>query len=470
MLPKIQPVIVCGGQGTRLWPISRQSLPKQFAILDGERSSFQDAVLRVENTSLFEEPIVIASAEHRFVVERQMSLIGRKGRILLEPEPRESGPAMLAGAVWASANANPESPLLFLAADHRIAPLSAFEETCKAGREAAAKGFIVMFGIKPDAPETRFGYIQPGEPISASARRIQAFVEKPDLETAKIYKERGYFWNSGNFLVRPDLLIEEYQRQEPDTVAAVRLAVERAAEDLGFIRLEAEAFAGAGRRSIDYAVMEHTARGAVVPASFAWSDLGTWDAYWQAGSADPSGNVFSSPAAAIDAEGCFTMSDGPLVALLGVRNLAVIATRDAVLVADRSRADDVKHLVADLRREGRPEAVSHLRSYRPWGWYQVLDAGPRFQVKRIVVYPGGRLSLQRHFHRAEHWVVVRGTALVTHGETQSLLRENESTYIPLGHVHRLENPGKIDLELIEVQSGSYLDEDDIVRLEDQYDR
>jgi mannose-1-phosphate guanylyltransferase/mannose-6-phosphate isomerase len=360
--------------------------------------------------------------------------------------------------------------LLFLAADHSISPTGAFEQTCRQGMEAAKAGNIVMFGIRPTAPETRYGYICSGEAIDASASRVGAFVEKPAIEQARAYIEQGYLWNSGNFLVDRAAFIKEYAAQAAETVEAVRTAVQRSTTDLGFYRLDAENFAKADKRSVDHAIMEHTGKGAVIAADFSWSDLGTWDAYWQTGAKDDAQNVFCSATEAVGAEGCFTQSEDALVTLVGVKDIAVVATRDAVLVADRARSEEVKPLVEQMKRANRPQAETHLRSYRPWGWYQVLDAGARFQVKRIVVYPSGRLSLQKHFHRAEHWVVVRGTALVTREDSQTLLHENESTFIPLGQVHRLENPGKIDLELIEVQSGSYLGEDDIVRFEDQYER
>ena len=468
-MDRIIPVIVCGGVGTRLWPVSRQTFPKQFAALDGDKSLLQDTVLRVANRELFDAPIIIGSAEHRFIIERQLGLLGCKATILLEPEPRDSGPAMLAGALWA-AHHNPQVPLLFLAADHRITPIEEFEAACRAGLETALDDRIVLFGITPTGPETRYGYIRQGTPINETTHRVRTFVEKPNLETARGYVNSGYLWYSGNFLARARVLIEDYEQRASATVAAVRMAVSTAKQDLAFMRLDADAFAAAKPESIDRAVMEHTSRGAVITAKFGWSDLGTWDACWRIGPQDAEHNVFASPTAAIDAQGCLTRSDEALITLIGVNNLAVIATRDAILVADRSRADEVKQLVAELRRSGRPQAVANHRSYRPWGWYQILDSGARFQVKRIVVYPSGQLSLQQHFHRAEHWIVVRGTARVTNGDSETLLRENESTYIPLGNVHRLENPGKIDLELIEVQSGSYLAEDDIVRLEDHYQR
>ncbi len=470
MSATITPVILCGGHGTRLWPISRRAFPKQFVVIDGDLSTFQQTALRVSGTSLFNAPIVIAANDHRFIAKRQLATINRDARILLEPEPRESGPALLAGAMLETLADNPDALMLFLAADHDIPDRSGFVQTCVEGLPAASSGHIVTFGIKVTAPETRYGYINPGEALDESARTVKAFIEKPDLERAALYRKQGYLWNSGNFLVRADVLIEEYEKRSPETVVAVKRAVQGATFDLGFTKLDPAAFGEAQKQSIDYAVMEHTKKAAVVTARFGWSDLGTWDAYWQHKPHDEQGNVFLSATEAVETTDCLTLSDEALISLVGVRDLVVVATRDAVLVANRHEADKVKTLVAQMKRANRPQADTHSRCDRPWGWYQTLDLGARFQVKRIVVYSGERLSLQKHFHRAEHWVVVSGTALVTNGETQMLLRENESTYITLGNVHRLENPGKIDLELIEVQSGSYLGEDDIVRLEDVYAR
>jgi mannose-1-phosphate guanylyltransferase/mannose-6-phosphate isomerase len=470
MSVKITPVILCGGQGTRLWPVSRRSFPKQFVKLQAETSSFQNAVTRVRNPALFAPPLIVAAHEHRFIVQQQLDQLGAPASVLLEPLPRDSGPAMLAAALHAEAGTGPGTPLLFLAADHDIAPVTAFEESCAAGLVSALAGNIVTFGVPPSEPSTRFGYIKPGAPIAGEVLAVEAFVEKPAAAIAAGYVASGYLWNSGNFLCRGDVLIGEFAAFAPDILASVQDAVQAASRDLDFMILDRRAFEATRAQSIDYAVMEKTARAAVVPVRFAWSDLGTWDGYWQASPKTEDGNVFSNGTVTVDSTGCYTYADGALVTLVGVHGLAVVATRDAVLVADRAQSDKVKELVTRLKSRNKPEAEQHLRSYRPWGWYEVLDTGSRFQVKRIVVTPGGRLSLQKHFHRAEHWVVVRGTALVTLEGEERLLHENQSTYIPPGGIHRLENPGRIDLELIEVQTGSYLGEDDIVRLEDVYSR
>jgi mannose-1-phosphate guanylyltransferase / mannose-6-phosphate isomerase len=465
----IVPVIVCGGQGTRLWPYSRKAFPKQFICFSGEHSTFQKTVLRVANSELFAPPLVVASHEHRFLVRKQLEGVGVEAVILLEPEPRDSGPAMLAAAVFQERAEN-NTAMLILAADHYVNNDEAFLGTCSRGVAAAQSGYIVTFGIPAKTAAIQYGYIEVGGSLDNGAYKVDRFVEKPDLSTARDYQQQGLLWNSGNFMVRPDILIEEYNRNSPNTVDFVRKAVTEAKNDLGFVVLDASAFAMAEKTSIDYAVMEKTDRAAVVKANFDWSDLGSWSAYWELNEKDEFRNAFASETEAIDSSGNFTLSEDVLVSLLGVKDLVVVATRDAILVADRARAEDVKVLVDKLRKGNRIQADEHIRCYRPWGWYQRLDSGPRFQVKRIVVYPGGRLSLQKHFHRAEHWIVVRGTALITNEDRQTLLGENESTFIPLGHVHRLENPGKIDLELIEVQSGSYLGEDDIERLEDIYAR
>jgi mannose-1-phosphate guanylyltransferase/mannose-6-phosphate isomerase len=360
--------------------------------------------------------------------------------------------------------------MLVMAADHVIRDVPAFLEAVRKARDAAADGHIMLFGIEPDRPATGYGYIRPGKAaIAEGCFKVEAFVEKPDLKTAKSYIDQGYLWNSGNFIFDPQVLLDEYRRFDPSTLEAAEAAVERATTDLGRIVLAADAFSACTPLSIDFAVMERSDRVGVVPVSMSWSDIGGWNAIWELKDKDSAGNAGPDSAVFQEARDNLVLSDG-LVCLVGVENLAVISAGDALLVFDRSKGDAVKELVARLKAEKRKEVTEHLRVFRPWGSYQSIDLGSRFQVKRIVVKPGGRLSLQKHFHRAEHWVVVRGTALVTVGERQKILRENESTYIPLGEVHRLENPGKIPLEIIEVQSGSYLGEDDIVRLEDVYNR
>jgi mannose-1-phosphate guanylyltransferase/mannose-6-phosphate isomerase len=466
---QICPVILCGGSGTRLWPASRESFPKQFAPLLGRRSTFQETLLRVAEGPQFARPLIVANRAHRFMAERQMAEIGVAGDMLLEPLARDSGPAILAASLHAAAS-DPGVVLLVLAADHMMTRPEAFRAAVAAGLEAAKAGHIVTFGVTPTHPATGYGYIEAGAPLAGEARQVARFVEKPDALAAMRYIADGYLWNSGNFLFAAATLIEEYGRVSPESLATIRAALAASTRDLGQTVLDEAAFAAAPRLSIDYAVMEKTARAAVVGGDFGWSDIGGWDALLAVTPQDESGNAANGDAIFADTSGSYVSSENQLVALLGVRDLVVAATRDAILVADKARAGEVKDLVATLKARGREEAVRHARVFRPWGWYQTLEMHGRFQVKRIVVYPGGRLSLQTHMHRAEHWVVVKGTARVTVGDQVSALTENQSTYIPLGAVHRLENPGRIDVEIIEVQTGSYLGEDDIVRIEDDYAR
>jgi mannose-1-phosphate guanylyltransferase / mannose-6-phosphate isomerase len=469
-LPPIVPLLLAGGTGTRLWPVSRDTMPKQFLPLVGNRSTYQDALARVKREDLFAPPIVMTSEDFRFFARGQAEDIGVDATIVLEPMRRESGPAIAAGAALALER-DPRAIVLALAADHVILDIDLFHTACLAGREAAAGGAIVTFGIHPTAPRTSYGYIRRGEALAtASIHKVDAFVEKPDAGKAAGYVRDGYLWNSGNFLFRADALLAELARFEPAMGDAVAAAVAKATRDLGFVRLDSAAFARAPQKSIDYAVMEKTDRAAVVEGRFRWSDIGSWDAVFDVTERDKAGNVLTGPVAAIDAQNCIVHTPERLAAVVGVKDLIVVTTPDAVLVLPRQRAEDVKKLVALLKEEGRPEACNHRRVYRPWGHYDSVDNGDRFQVKRIVVAPGGKLSLQRHLHRAEHWVVVRGTAEVTIADTVHILHENQSTYIPIGSVHRLANPGKIPLELIEVQTGSYLGEDDIIRLDDIYRR
>lgn len=465
----VRPVIMCGGSGTRLWPASREAFPKQFAPIIGPRSTFQETMLRVADPAIFGRPVVIASHAHRFMVERQLAEIGAEADILLEPAARDSGPAIIASSLFVEA-ATPGALVLVLAADHMVLRPEAFRAAVASGRAAAAEGAIVTFGIVPTSPATGYGYIEPGAAIDGAVRRVARFVEKPDAETALRYIQKGYVWNSGNFLFRPDVVIAEYAAREAGSVDAIRAALAKARTDLGVPILDETAFTAARKVSFDYAVMEHTARAAVVAGEFGWSDIGGWDALWAIAEQDAAGNVARGDAAFFATKNTYVSTEGQLVATLGVEDLVVVATRDAVLVADRGRAGEVKGVVEALKAQGRPEAINHARVFRPWGWYQTLELQDGFQVKRIVVYPGGKLSLQKHRFRAEHWVVVRGTARVTVGETVSDLEPNQSTYIPLGAVHRLENPGTADVEIIEVQTGTYLGEDDIIRLEDVYQR
>ena len=470
MTALIVPLIVCGGSGTRLWPASRSSRPKQFLPLLGSLSTFQETVRRVSDPSLFAAPIVVTSGQRRFLVADQLQEIGAAAEIVLEPEARDSGPAILAGAMVAAGRRGEDALVLALAADHFVRDAGAFRTCCAEARAAAAGGAIVTFGVKPDGPSTAYGYIEPGAALSGSARKVKRFVEKPGAETAATYVEQGYLWNSGNFLFRADALIEDYAAREPATVEAVRRAVEGKFEDLDFTRLEASAFREAAKRSIDYAVMEKTARAAVAPAAFDWSDVGSWSAVRELLPQDGAGNAAHGPAIFANAKGSLVSSDGPLVAVVGLDDVSVVVTGDAVLVARRDDAAGVKALVEGLKASHRKLTEEHLQSFRPWGNYRSLDMGVRHQVKRIVVKPGGRLSLQKHHHRSEHWIVVRGTADVTIAGEVKTIHENQSVYIPIGAVHRMENPGKIDLEIIEVQTGSYLGEDDIIRTEDIYNR
>jgi mannose-1-phosphate guanylyltransferase/mannose-6-phosphate isomerase len=467
---RIVPVLLAGGAGTRLWPVSRDALPKQFLPLVGERSTYQDTLLRVADADLFASPIVVTGADFRFFARRQAEDIGIDATVVIEPMRRDSGPAVAAAAALARSR-DPAAVVLALAADHVIGEPERFRATCAAGIEAAQAGRIVTFGITPSAPRTSYGYIRRGAPIGTrDVYAVDAFVEKPDAETAARYVAEGYLWNSGNFLFRADVLLAELARHEPAMAAAAEAAVAGATEDLGFLRLEPAAFAGAPQKSIDYAVMEKTDRAAVVVGNFTWSDIGSWDALFDVARADEAGNVIHGTVVTEGARDCVIHSDERLTAVLGAKGLVVVSTPDAVLVMPRERAQEVRELVARLKSAKRPEATDHRRVHRPWGYYDSIDVGERFQVKRIVVQPGGTLSLQKHHHRAEHWIVVRGTAEVTVGSDVKAVHENESIYIPIGAVHRLANRGRIPLELIEVQTGSYLGEDDIVRLDDVYKR
>jgi mannose-1-phosphate guanylyltransferase/mannose-6-phosphate isomerase len=460
---------MCGGAGTRLWPASREGRPKQFLPLFGAHSTFQDTIHRVLDPALFDRPIIVTNTQYRFLVAEQLAEIGAEADILLEPVRRDSGPAIAAGAVYAGRRTN--NPIaVALAADHVISDPASFVKACGLAAAAAATDRIVTFGVHPTRPATEYGYIRPGASIGADIFAVDKFVEKPDEITAERYLKEGYLWNSGNFMFRADLLLTEYEVFEPQSCAAILDAVERAGADLGFITLENESFARAGAKSIDYAVMERTKRAAVMPVSYGWSDVGSWQAVWELSDRDKLDNFAQGSVVFVDSRGCHVMSDKHLVALFGVENLVVVTTADAVLVAKRENGDGLRRLVQQLKKVAPAVTEEHLKVHRPWGSYQAIDGGPRFQVKRIVVKQGGRLSLQMHHHRAEHWIVVRGTARVTIGDETKTIHENESTYIPIGAKHRLENPGKMDLELIEVQTGSYLGEDDIVRIEDDYRR
>lgn len=469
MADLITPLIMCGGAGTRLWPASRENRPKQFLPLFGAYSTFQETVRRVSNPAQFGRPIIVTNAQYRFLVAEQLAAIAVQADVLLEPMRRDSGPAIVGGALLAR-NGDNNAMMVALAADHVVTDADAFAKACAAAARAAAENRIVTFGVRPSRPATEYGYIRAGAAIGPDIFAIERFVEKPDAAVAQRYVAEGYLWNSGNFLFRAEQLLGEYQRFEPESAAAVAGAVQAARRDQGFISLDPEAFARAAAKSIDYAIMERTECAAVMPVCYGWSDVGSWQAVWEMSAHDEAGNAAHGPAFFVDANGCYAAAEKQLVALFGVQNVVVLATADAVLVAPRDAADGVRRVVQKLKDAAPAVTEDHLRVHRPWGAYQSLDQGDRFQVKRIVVKQGGRLSLQLHHHRAEHWVVVRGTAKVTIGDQVRMLHENQSIYVPIGARHRLENPGRIDLELIEVQTGSYLGEDDIVRVEDDYHR
>lgn len=466
------PVVMAGGRGTRLWPLSRKLYPKQFLPLAGTGSMLQETFAFAAVAAPGEAPLVICGEDHRFLVAQQALEAGRAiDRIVLEPDGRGTAPAVAIAALLA-AERDPDALILVMPADHVIADRDAFAAAVAASAPAAAAGRLVTFGIVPSRADTGYGYIRPGEALAGvePVRAIARFIEKPDADTAARLVDEGCLWNAGIFLFGAGAVLDELDRHSPATVAACRAAIERATVDLDFLRLDPESFAAAPAEAIDRAVMEKTDRGAVAAGPSGWSDVGSWASLWALSPQDADGNVVAGPACLIEARNAYVRSDGAVVGLLGLDDVVVVATEDAVLVAAKDRVQDVGRLVERLEAEGRPEATLHRRVHRPWGFYQTVHAGERFQVKRITVNPGQTLSLQKHFHRAEHWVVVNGTALVTRDGEEVMLHENESVYLPLGCVHRLANPGKIPLNLIEVQSGPYLGEDDIVRLEDVYGR
>ncbi|RZL46417.1 MAG: mannose-1-phosphate guanylyltransferase/mannose-6-phosphate isomerase, partial [Variovorax sp.] len=414
--------------------------------------------------------IVVTHSEFRFVVAEQLARLGVEADIVLEPERRDSALAIATGALLAG-NRDPEALCLVLAADHIVADDELFVEDCLIAARCAGEGRIMMLGIHPTWPSTGYGYIAAGEPLGQDqCFQVQRFAEKPDTQTAERYIAEGYSWNSGNFLFPVPVMLAELEANVPEVLEAARGAIEGAQRDLDFLRLDKDAFARSPRISIDYAVMERTRRAGVLKARFRWSDVGSWDALYDIKTRDGDGNVLEGPVSVLGTTGSFVRSDQVLTTVVGLDNVVVVSTPDAVLVASKDRAPDVKALVAQLHREGRSEAGQHHRIHRPWGWYQRIDIGARFQVKQICVKPGGVLSLQRHYHRAEHWVVVHGTAEVTIDDTVKLYHENEAAYLPIGCTHRMRNPGKIDLNIIEVQVGSYTGEDDIIRFEDIYAR
>ncbi len=468
---KIVPVVLAGGTGTRLWPLSRNSLPKQFLALTSDRTLFQETLLRTPPGADFHDPVIVTNNDYRFYAQRQAEAIGMKPTVLLEPARRDSAPALVAAAAYVARRYGPQTLVLALASDHVVLEADKFRQAVATAASAAAEGYIVTFGITPDSPRTSYGYIKLGAPLAADgAYQVASFVEKPDAATAQRYLDEGYLWNSGNFLFPADLLVSEAQAFEPEIAAHAIQSVEGAEEDLGFVRLDEKAFRGAPSKSIDFAVLERTSRAAAVRGTFTWSDVGSWDAVHEIGESDGDGNVTKGAVTLLDSRDNYVRSDGPLVTCIGLDSVTVVATDDAVLVMPTNRSQDVKGLVNTLKASNRNEVEEHLTIHRPWGTYQTVCQGERFQVKKLVVEPDGILSLQKHHHRAEHWIVVRGTAEVTLPDRQFTVNENESIYIPIGTVHRLANPGRIPLELIEVQTGTYLGEDDIVRLDDVYRR
>ena len=465
------PVLLSGGVGSRLWPVSRELYPKQFLPLTGSSSLLTQTLQRAAAIDTVSAPIVVCNDEHRFLVAEQLRQSGVKAAaILLEPEGRNTAPAVAVAALRAL-KINADATLLVLPADHVIQQPEVFAAAVARGLEAASAGFLVTFGIVPTAPETGYGYIQSGSSWRDGIHHLKQFVEKPDLDTAKQYLASGeYVWNSGMFLLRADVYLAELEAFAPAILAFARKAFEGAQTDLDFARLDKAAFAACPSDSIDYAVMERTQKGMVIPLACGWSDVGSWSSLWEVETKNEAGNVLSGDVLVHEVSGSYIRSESRLVAAIGIDDIVVVETSDAVLIADKNRVQDVKHIVSALKKNQRNEATLHKRVYRPWGSYESLVNAHRFQVKRIVVNPGQQLSLQMHHHRAEHWIVVSGTAKVTCGDKEYLLSEDESTYIPLGNRHRLTNPGVIPLEIIEVQTGSYLGEDDIVRFQDVYGR
>ncbi|SEP35739.1 mannose-1-phosphate guanylyltransferase/mannose-6-phosphate isomerase [Nitrosovibrio sp. Nv6] len=474
------PVVLSGGSGTRLWPLSREKYPKQLLPLIGEESLLQVTLRRVEGLTdiQVETPLVVCNEEYRFIIAEQLRLMETKGTILLEPAGRNTAPALTLAALAAMRDGG-DPVMLVMPADHVILDKSHFQAAVREGATLAAEGAVVTFGITPDSPETGYGYIQAGEPIGTEgASSIARFVEKPDLATAQVYLDAGsYFWNSGLFMLRASVWLSAMGVCRYDILAACREAWDVRSTDGDFVRVGKEAFLQCPSDSIDYAVMERIAvgentlpAGVMMPLSAGWSDVGAWDSLWQVLPKDHQGNVAQGDVLLHNCHNMLVMAEHRLIACVGIEDMVVVETPDAILVAHMSKTQQVKNIVDHLKREGRPEGELHRKVFRPWGWYDGVDSGERFQVKRIVVKPGAALSLQMHHHRAEHWIVVRGTAQVTRGDASYLVSENESTFIPLGARHRLVNPGCVPLEMIEVQSGSYLGEDDIVRFDDVYGR
>ena len=470
----IIPVILSGGSGTRLWPLSRESFPKQFLTLLGDHSLFQKTLLRLRSLADYGPPILVCNIQHRFLIAEQLrELKITDSTLLLEPIGRNTAPATACAALSALSR-DPDAILLVLPADHLIRDVSAFYQALAIGNRAAQQGHLVTFGIVPGRPETGYGYIHRGatiDPQESDLFSVRAFVEKPDAKTAQSYLDSGeYYWNSGMFMFRADRFLQELQQFSPAILQSCQQAVNLAKASSDFVPLDEAAFSGCPKDSIDYAVMEKTSASVVIPLQAGWNDVGAWTALWEEGDQDSDGNVLMGDVLVKDVKNSYIRSGNRLVAAIGLEDHIIIETADAIFVSHKDSVQEVKSIVNRLHALGRGEAAAHRKVYRPWGSYESVSNAHRYQVKRIIVNPGATLSLQMHHHRAEHWVVVKGTARVTKGEETFLLAEDQSTYIPLGVTHRLENPGSIPLELIEVQSGSYLGEDDIVRFEDKYGR
>ncbi|MGD2118784.1 MAG: mannose-1-phosphate guanylyltransferase/mannose-6-phosphate isomerase [Chromatiales bacterium] len=467
----IVPVVLSGGSGTRLWPLSRSKYPKQFLPLTNEYSMLQNTVRRLNGVADLADPLVVCNEHHRFIVGEQLQDIGVKAYdVLLEPAGRNTAPAVALAALRVLAD-DIDPILAVMASDHVIRDEAAFREHLTQATELAGQGHLVTFGIVPSCPETGYGYIRGGEAMSDQAFKVAQFVEKPDLATAEQYLASGdYYWNSGMFVFRASRYLEELDKYAPDILAACRSAVKGAEHDLDFCRPDRDAFLQCPSDSIDYAVMEHTDAAVVMPLDAGWNDVGSWSALWEVGDQADGGNVTHGDVLLHDVKDSYVFSESRLVSAVGVEDLIIVETKDAVMVAHKNRVQDVKQIVDRLKQDARGECDWHRQVYRPWGHYDSIDVEERFQVKRITVKPGASLSLQMHHHRAEHWIVVSGTGRITRGDEVFLLSENQSTYIPIGTKHRLENPGHVPLQLIEVQSGSYLGEDDIVRFDDVYGR